>query len=126
MPREELLAYASTVLRRFSNPLLQHRWRDIALNGLSKYRVRLLPHLVAQTEITGRPPGRNQKVGAPTSDRPSIKTEVASRAFVTRISGGCALKFRKLYYIANGDFRISRTSLTADSRVRTFTPPFAG
>lgn len=30
------------------------------------------------------------------------------------------------HYAANGDFRISRTSLTADSSVRTLTPPFAG
>ncbi len=29
-------------------------------------------------------------------------------------------------YAANGNFRISRISLTDDSSVRTLTPPFAG
>jgi len=55
-PAEDLDAYASAVRHRFANPHIRHRWQDIALNGPAKYRVRLLPHLLAQMEKTGRPP----------------------------------------------------------------------
>jgi tagaturonate reductase len=54
--QEEMRAYVATALQRFGNPCVQHRWHDIALNGLRKYRVRLLPHLHAQIERHGRPP----------------------------------------------------------------------
>jgi tagaturonate reductase len=56
VPPEDLAAYALTVRHRFANPHIRHRWQDVALNGPAKYRVRLLPHLLAQMEKSGRPP----------------------------------------------------------------------
>ncbi|GGA28614.1 tagaturonate reductase [Paenibacillus physcomitrellae] len=43
--REELESYARTVFERFANPYIRHRLEDIAMNALSKFRVRLLPAL---------------------------------------------------------------------------------
>lgn len=37
--------YAGTVLERFANPALDHRWSAISLNAISKFRVRLIPSL---------------------------------------------------------------------------------
>ncbi len=37
--------YIDAILQRFDNPYLEHRWQDIALNALSKWRARLLPTL---------------------------------------------------------------------------------
>lgn len=42
---EELSAYAAEVFERFANPYIFHRLEDIAMNSLSKFRVRLLPTL---------------------------------------------------------------------------------
>lgn len=55
-PRDVLASYASTVLQRFANPFIQHRWHDIALSGLAKFQVRLLPHLLAGINGRGEPP----------------------------------------------------------------------
>ncbi|UQZ32276.1 altronate oxidoreductase [Paenibacillus sp. PK3_47] len=42
---DELSAYADDVFERFMNPYIRHRLEDIAMNSLSKFRVRLLPTL---------------------------------------------------------------------------------
>lgn len=43
---DEALPYAEAVFARFRNPVLQHQLQSIALNSLSKFKVRLLPSLI--------------------------------------------------------------------------------
>ncbi len=43
---EENRQYAASILERFQNPYLEHRWENIALNAVSKWRARLLPTLL--------------------------------------------------------------------------------
>ena len=50
MPREELESYAMEVLDRFRNPFVKHQLSDIALNSISKFRVRVLPSLLNYLE----------------------------------------------------------------------------
>lgn len=45
LPPEEVTAYAETVWERFRNPFLRHKLQDIAMNSISKFKVRLLPSL---------------------------------------------------------------------------------
>lgn len=45
LPLEEVTAYAETVWERFRNPFLRHKLQDIAMNSISKFKVRLLPSL---------------------------------------------------------------------------------
>lgn len=45
LPPEEVAAYAATVWERFGNPFIRHRLQDIAMNSMSKFRVRVLPSL---------------------------------------------------------------------------------
>jgi tagaturonate reductase len=52
----ELLIYAEEVLERFLNPFIQHRLTDIAMNSLSKFKVRLLPTLETYLEREGKLP----------------------------------------------------------------------
>ncbi|MHA6533223.1 tagaturonate reductase [Paenibacillus sp. BAC0078] len=44
-PAEEIEAYAAEVFDRFANPYIVHRLSAIAMNTLSKFRIRLLPSL---------------------------------------------------------------------------------
>ena len=46
LPREELLAYAKSVLERFANPYIKHYLTSIALNSVSKFKVRVLPSIL--------------------------------------------------------------------------------
>jgi len=50
IPAEELRAYANDVYERFLNPFIRHRLADIAMNSLSKFKVRLLPSLLYYAE----------------------------------------------------------------------------
>ena len=43
LPRDELLMYADDVLTRFKNPYIRHYLSSIALNSVSKFKVRVLP-----------------------------------------------------------------------------------
>ena len=43
LPKEELLEYADNVLKRFANPYIKHYLSSIALNSVSKFKVRVLP-----------------------------------------------------------------------------------
>ena len=45
LPKEELLAYAEDVLTRFANPYIKHYLSSIALNSVSKFKVRVLPSI---------------------------------------------------------------------------------
>ena len=46
LPREELLSYANSVVERFSNPYIKHYLSAIALNSVSKFKVRVLPSIL--------------------------------------------------------------------------------
>ena len=45
LPRDELLSYADSVITRFSNPYIKHYLSSIALNSVSKFKVRVLPSI---------------------------------------------------------------------------------
>ena len=45
LPRDELLMYADDVLTRFKNPYIKHYLSSIALNSVSKFKVRVLPSI---------------------------------------------------------------------------------
>lgn len=45
LPREELFEYANNVLKRFANPYIKHYLSSIALNSVSKFKVRVLPSI---------------------------------------------------------------------------------
>ena len=55
-PAAEKIAFARTVLERFRNPFLQHPLLSVALNSVSKFRVRVLPSLLASHAQTGQWP----------------------------------------------------------------------
>ncbi|MEN2281342.1 tagaturonate reductase [Algoriphagus sp. SE2] len=46
MPEEELVQFANDVLERFANPFIHHELISIALNSISKFKVRVLPSLL--------------------------------------------------------------------------------
>lgn len=56
MDRQELEQFAQAVLDRFRNPFIKHMLSSIALNSISKFKVRVLPSLLAYVELKGRLP----------------------------------------------------------------------
>jgi len=46
LPEQELLEYANDVLTRFANPYIKHYLSSIALNSVSKFKVRVLPSIL--------------------------------------------------------------------------------
>lgn len=46
LPKEELIDYANSVLSRFENPYIKHYLSSIALNSVSKFKVRVLPSIL--------------------------------------------------------------------------------
>lgn len=58
LPQDELTSFAQAVLSRFRNPFIQHQLLSIALNGMTKYRTRILPQLLASQEKNGILPPR--------------------------------------------------------------------
>ena len=58
LPRDELESFASAVTGRFRNPYIRHQLLSIALNGMTKYRTRILPQLLAGQQATGSLPAR--------------------------------------------------------------------
>lgn len=57
-PRDELEAFATSVLERFANPFVEHRLLAIATNGTSKFKSRLVGTLKDYVAKTGRLPER--------------------------------------------------------------------
>lgn len=45
LPKSELDEFANDVLERFQNPFIRHELKSIALNSISKFKVRVLPSL---------------------------------------------------------------------------------
>ena len=56
LPREELVRYAEDVLDRFSNPYIKHYLSAIALNSVSKFKVRVLPSITEYIRRYGKMP----------------------------------------------------------------------
>jgi tagaturonate reductase len=50
MDKSEVLAFANAVFDRFKNPFIKHYLSSIALNSISKFKVRVLPSLLAYQE----------------------------------------------------------------------------
>lgn len=46
LPKEELISYADSVIERFANPYIKHFLSSIALNSVSKFKVRVLPSIL--------------------------------------------------------------------------------
>ena len=58
LPYEELKEFADAVIERFENPFLYHKLLSIALNSISKWRVRVLPSFKGYYEKEGKIPLR--------------------------------------------------------------------
>lgn len=56
LPKEELVAYANDVITRFSNPYIRHMLSSIALNSVSKFKVRVLPSILEYIKRFGQMP----------------------------------------------------------------------
>ena len=56
LPREELESYAASVIERFSNPYIKHYLTSIALNSVSKFKVRVLPSILEYIKRFGKTP----------------------------------------------------------------------
>ena len=56
LPDAEKTAFAESVLERFANPFIKHRLLSIALNSVSKWKVRMLPSLQDYLRLTGQLP----------------------------------------------------------------------
>ena len=56
LPRDELEDYANNVLIRFSNPYIKHYLSSIALNSVSKFKVRVLPSILEYNKRFGKLP----------------------------------------------------------------------
>ena len=50
------IQFGKDVLERFRNPFIHHKLLAIALNSVSKFRVRVLPSLLAYRDMTGKNP----------------------------------------------------------------------
>ena len=56
LPKEELESFANDVIERFKNPFIKHYLLSIALNSVSKFKVRDLPSLLSYIEAKGEEP----------------------------------------------------------------------
>jgi tagaturonate reductase len=54
--RTDAIAFASSVVDRFSNPYLQHKWLSISMNYTSKIRERVVPVLLKHYTSSQKPP----------------------------------------------------------------------
>ncbi len=58
LPEDERLAYAETILERFSNSHIRHELISITLNSVSKWQVRVLPTVKDYVHKHGKAPAR--------------------------------------------------------------------
>ncbi|WP_215223708.1 tagaturonate reductase [Echinicola shivajiensis] len=56
LPKEELEQFANDVMDRFKNPFVKHLLSSIALNSISKFKVRVLPSLLEYKKRKGELP----------------------------------------------------------------------
>lgn len=55
-PEEELQQFANDVMERFQNPFIRHELSSIALNSISKFKVRVLPSILEFQKRKGKLP----------------------------------------------------------------------
>jgi tagaturonate reductase len=58
LSKEELYQFASAVVERFKNPFIKHELASIALNSVSKFKVRVLPSILKYVEVKRQLPKR--------------------------------------------------------------------
>lgn len=96
LPETEKRAYAESVLERFANPYAQHRLLSIALNSVSKWKVRVLPTLLDYRRMFGRlPPNLTASLASlidfyrtgPIQDSPEVAAFFAGKPPVRAILG---------------------------------------
>lgn len=58
LPKAELEQFANDVIERFQNPFIKHYLLSIALNSVSKYKVRVLPSVLGYIKEKGSEPKR--------------------------------------------------------------------
>jgi tagaturonate reductase len=58
LPKDELTRFADEVMERFQNPFIKHELASIALNSISKYKVRVLPSVLAYVSMKKELPKR--------------------------------------------------------------------
>lgn len=56
MDKEELKSFANDVMDRFKNPFIYHKLADIALNSISKFKVRVLPSILEYVSKNNKVP----------------------------------------------------------------------
>lgn len=56
IPEEQTRAFAEAVFDRFRNPFIKHQLASIALNSISKFKVRVLPSLLEYQQKKGKLP----------------------------------------------------------------------
>jgi len=56
LPADELAQFANDVIERFQNPFIKHELLSIALNSISKFKVRVLPSVLEFKKRTGKLP----------------------------------------------------------------------
>jgi tagaturonate reductase len=56
LPADELVQFADDVIERFQNPFIRHELLSIALNSISKFKVRVLPSILEFQKRTGKLP----------------------------------------------------------------------
>ncbi len=56
LPENELIEYADNVMKRFANPYIKHYLSSIALNSVSKFKVRVLPSILEYIKRYGKMP----------------------------------------------------------------------
>lgn len=56
LPKEELVQFANDVIERFKNPFIKHYLLSIALNSVSKFKVRVLPSILEYINSFGEEP----------------------------------------------------------------------
>jgi len=56
LPAEELVQFSNDVMERFQNPFIRHELISIALNSISKFKVRVLPTILDYAKIKGTLP----------------------------------------------------------------------
>jgi tagaturonate reductase len=58
LPLAELKSFSDEVIQRFQNPFIKHELASIALNSVSKYKVRVLPSVLKYYELKNTIPKR--------------------------------------------------------------------
>jgi len=56
MDRDELNSFADEIFDRFRNPFIVHNLSSIALNSISKFKVRVLPSILGYIKVHGKVP----------------------------------------------------------------------